>query len=161
MTDHHSGLTRRELVKVSVAATALAGLATADAAAQSPVASPAIDTTALQQVSTGLVGGGQINADALPILAALVAVDEQLAAALPTLANLQAYTTEAVAALDEDARRLATNILQFWYLGRWEGEPIEERADLYFSLVSWQALPYSTQQTVCKAFGYWATEVAV
>lgn len=154
-------LTRRELVVSSAVALTTAGLATAHVSAQTPGATPVLDSNALQVMSTVLVGGGQINVDALPILIELVSSDEALVAALPELSAVSPMTTESVAALGTDAKRLATNILQFWYLGRWNDQAIAQRADVYFSLVSWQALPYATQQTVCKAFGYWATDVSL
>ena len=159
MSETIQGLTRRDLVKVSVAAAATAGLALQHVGAQTPVDSSGVDQQVLQDVSTALVGGGSINVDALPILSALVAADADLVAALPELSALSEFTTQSVGELGDDARRLATNILQFWYLGRWDNVAVEERADLFFSLVSWQTLSYSTQPTVCKAFGYWATDV--
>jgi hypothetical protein len=160
MNRHFNGLTRRDLVKVSTAATAtLAGLAGTAALAQTPVASPTIDTASLQQLSESLVGGGGINTDALPILASLIESDSSLAATLPELSAVTDFTTDNVNALSDDARRLATDILQFWYLGQWESKPIEQRADLFFSLVSWQTVPYATQPTLCKGFGYWAQDV--
>lgn len=160
MNRHINSLTRRDLVKASTAATAtLAGLAGSSISAQTPGATPAIDLQTLQDLSTSLVGGGNINTDALPILSSLIEADPALIAALPNLAALTDFTTEAVTALDDDTRRLASNILQFWYLGRWDGNPVEQRADLFFSLVSWQTLPYVTQPTLCKGFGYWAADV--
>jgi len=160
MNRHLNGLTRRDLVKASTAATAtFAGLASATVTAQTPATSQGVDPASLEALSTGLVGGGNINTGALPILAALIESDPASVSALPELAGLSEFTIESVGGLSEDARRLSTNILQFWYLGQWDNAPVEERADLFFSLVSWQTLSYSTQPTLCKAFGYWAQDV--
>jgi hypothetical protein len=161
MTVHRSiDLTRRSLIK-STAAVAITGVTTRTALAQTPEASPVLDPASLQAISEALVGGGTIDANALPILTALISSDQSLVAALPELQALAEVNTQTVKDSSEDAQRLASNITQFWYVGRWDGNPVAERSDLFFSMVAWQSLPYVTIPTVCKGFGYWATEVAL
>ena len=121
-----------------------------------PAPTPAADD-ALLQVSQALVGGGNLDQAALPALEELVSG----AGGLDELMALDPITTESIAAAPADVVTLAGNILQFWYLGHWDGEPIDDLADRYFGLVEWQTVPYATQPTLCKSFGYWATEVSV
>ena len=156
-------ISRRRLVQgtsAGVAAVALASHAdAAGARSGTPVATPAIPAMddALEWVSRDLVGGGTLSADALPVLAGLVADDP----GLDGLMALEPLSPDAIAGAPPAVGELASNILQFWYLGQWNGKPVDGRADLYFGLVAWQAVPYATQPTLCKSFGYWATEVTV
>lgn len=157
---HRQEWTRRSLIK-STAAIAVVGMTPSIAMAQTPEASPAIDPANLQAISEALVGGGTLDPEALPILSALISSDQTLVAALSELQSLPELTTQAVKESSEGVQRLTSNITQFWYVGRWDGSPVAERSDLFFSMVAWQSLPYVTIPTVCKGFGYWATEVAL
>ena len=151
---------RRRLLR-GASATAVAGaLALGSVAAGAhgaPAVLTAMDNEALLRISEGLAGGGSLGADALPTLMGLIGDDPALA----ELASLTSFTPESIAASSLAARQLATNILQFWYLGQWDGQPVDGRSGMYFSLVAWQTLPYATQPTLCKGFAYWATEVDV
>jgi hypothetical protein len=69
------------------------------------------------------------------------------------------FTPEALGETLLEAQRIATNILQYWFLGQYNGVPTDNRAERFFGLASWQALPYFTQPTMCKSFGYWAADL--
>lgn len=114
---------------------------------------PSID--ALRAVSLALTGSTSVADAGLETLAGLVGSNSAFA----ELAAVPEMTADALNRLSPDAQTLATNILQFWYVGNWDGKPVANRADLYFSLTAWSALPYSTQPTLCKSFGYWAENV--
>lgn len=90
---------------------------------------------------------------------ALLRGESDVLSTLDELEAIDEFTDEAIAAASPEARELASNILQYWFLGRWSGEPVENRAEMYFDLASWQTLPYSTQQSTCKSFGYWAVDI--
>lgn len=161
-------ISRRALISASVATAAAAPVAGRAAAQGSmhqeatPDASPvtsSIDSGKLLDLSARLVGGGNLAQDAVGGLAALLASEPAIETTFAELAALGEITPEALAAISPEARRVSANILQYWYLGRYDGEPVPRRADIYFSLVSWQALPYATQPTLCKSFGYWASEI--
>ncbi|MGB3327318.1 MAG: hypothetical protein WBA46_00105, partial [Thermomicrobiales bacterium] len=80
-------------------------------------------------------------------------------AGLTELAAIADMTPEALAAASDGAQAVAANILSYWFQGQYDGKPAPNRADIFFSLAAWQALPYMTQPTLCKAFGYWAADV--
>ncbi|HWV24712.1 MAG TPA: hypothetical protein VNZ58_11030 [Thermomicrobiales bacterium] len=128
-----------------------------------PVASPAaseVDEDALYELSQKLVGGGNLSRDAVGPLAKLIGGDADLAAGFEELVKLDDPTSEdARAALSENAQAASTNILLYWYDGYFGDHPVENRADILFGLPVWSTVPYITMPTVCKGFGYWATEV--
>lgn len=154
-------LDRRALMLGSAVAVAGASLAAGMAfpvAGQSatPMASPArADGDLLWRVSVRLAGTDALDDDALPVLVDLAGDDP----ALGEIAGIDIFTPEAMEELSDPARALASNILQFWYLGNWNGQPVPNRADTYLGLVVWSALPYATQPTVCKRYGYWSDDV--
>lgn len=131
-----------------------------------PVATPAgevtIDLGRLGEVSLALVGGGTLADTALETLGALISADPAMVAAFDELAALgDPSSPDAMDAMSGDARKLVGNIVEFWYLGNFDGSPVANRADLYFGLPVWKALPYIAQPTLCKAFGYWATDISL
>jgi hypothetical protein len=155
-------LTRRQLV----AATALTGASALAfpslTAASTPVASPVavtIDQDRLMALSDRLSGGARLNAAAAGDLAELLAAEPDIEASLAELEAVADFTPETLAATSPGAQSVAANILQFWFLGRYADQPVTNRADYFFSLASWQTLPYATQQSLCKSFGYWAVEI--
>ncbi len=159
---HTPSLTRRRLVTTSVVggATALTFPAFVGAAAQtaSPEAA-GIDLDSLQDLSNRLAGGAALAQNAIEPLAALLAMEPDIETTLAELNAIDEFTPEVLAATSEEAQRVAANILQYWFLGRYDNLPVENRADMFFSLAAWQTLPYATQQSLCKSFGYWAEEI--
>jgi hypothetical protein len=155
-------ITRRRAIQgfgaaaIAVTQGALGG----DAAfAQSPSPVAAVDSGKLLELSQTLVGGGNLDEGLVEMLGQIVAADPGSSGAVDELLAMDPISAESLAAGRPEAQLLATNILQFWYLGNWNNEPIENRASVFFQLPVWQTLPYSTQPTLCKAHGYWATEV--
>lgn len=169
---HDGGLTRRRFVGVAtgaLAAPVLAGAVVAqeqyNATPQSgtPVASPAaakVDEDALYDLSQTLVGGGKLDRNAIGSLAKLIGGDADLASGFEELVNLDDPTSDdARASLSENAQHASTDILLYWYDGYFGDHPVENRADILFGLPVWSAVPYVTQPTLCKGFGYWTNEV--
>lgn len=163
-------VTRRTFV--GAAAGAVAAIPLQAAAHQStpqtgqPVATPAgevtIDLDRLGEISLALVGGGTLADNALETLGALISADPASIAALEELSSVEDPSSgDAIGAMSGDARALAESIVQFWYLGTFDGVPVENRADLYFGLPVWETLPYFSQPTLCKAFGYWAMDISL
>jgi hypothetical protein len=155
-------LTRRRLVATTALTGAAALMAPSVTAASTPVASPVtatIDPDRLMALSGRLTGGATLNTAAAGDLASLLAVEPGIAEHLAELEAVTDFTPESLAATSPGAQTVAANILQFWFLGRYADQPVANRADFFFSLASWQTLPYATQQSLCKSFGYWAVEI--
>lgn len=157
-------LTRRQMVASGalVAGGATARTFPALAGASTPTASPvpiAIDPTFLLDLSGRLAGGAKLASNAVEPLATLLATEPQIEATLEELHAIADFTPEVLAAASGNAQRVAANILQYWFLGRYDNLPVDNRADMFFSLAAWQTLPYATQQSLCKSFGYWAQEI--
>lgn len=154
-------VSRRALIAASVAgATAVSLPLAGNAFGQGATpAGAGIDRDNLLALSKRLVGGGDLATDAVDGLISLLSAEPGIESAVAELAALPEITPQTLAAASAEAQRTATNILQYWYLGRYDDKPVAHRADLFFELVSWQALPYATQPTLCKGFGYWAAEI--
>lgn len=132
----------------------------------SPIASPAatspIDAGTLLAVSTALVGTDALNADYVEPLARLIGADPALAAGFDELARADDLAADgSLDGLSDSAKATATDILTYWYAGYFEGNPVEHRAEIFFGLPVWGTLPYATQPTLCKSFGYWAADPGV
>jgi hypothetical protein len=122
----------------------------------------AIDPDKLLAVSTALVGVDSLNADYVPPLAQLIGADPKLAGGFDELASADNLAGDgSLDGLSGDAQTVATDILEYWYLGQFAGKPVEHRAQMFFGLPVWQTVPYATQPTLCKAFGYWAGDPGV
>ncbi len=167
-------LTRRHLVTGSgatLAATALAtpavlgqeeaspvppDVATAEA---SSVASPVADVNVdvFRVICFAATGVAELPDESVTQLLALIEADQASAAGLQEM--LAAGGALDFANLSEDATTAVTNIVGFFYLGNFNGAPVENRADLFPGLVSFQTLPYVTIPAICKAYGYWAIEL--
>jgi hypothetical protein len=125
-----------------------------------PMADVSID--AFMDLSQALVGGGTLDASRGAQLLALLAADPARRTAIDQLLEVRADADVAtpiatpVAALSEDARSLVETILRFWYLGTYDDQPVEGRADFWFGLSAWQAVKYTYAPSVCRAFGIWA-----
>lgn len=166
-------VSRRRFIGVATGALAVPILAPgvlaqeiASPAAGTPVASQAsvtlINEDALYDLSQKLVGGGSLSRDAVGPLAKLISEDANLAAGFTELTKLADPTSdEAQRGLSANARTVSTNILLYWYTGYFGNNPVENRADILFGLPVWSTVPYVTQPTVCKGFGYWANEVKI
>jgi hypothetical protein len=126
----------------------------------SPVPGMALDT--FMDLSLALVGGGRLDPDRGGQLLALIAANPTGVAALDELLSIRAGGAAAtpiatpVATLSGDARGLVEQILRFWYLGTWDGQPVTDRAGFWFGLSAWQAVEYTYAPSVCRAFGIWA-----
>lgn len=170
-------ITRRRLVGVTSAALA-APLAPAAAQEErgergdstpvpgTPIASPAaavpVDIDALLAVSVALVGVDSLKQDAARPLAQLIGADPGRAAGFEELTQVDDLAADgSLDGLSDDAASVARNILQYWYMGYFDGQPVENRETIFFGLPVWQTLPYATQPTLCKGFGYWATDPGV
>lgn len=169
-----SGLTRRRVVGAAAGAIAAPVVASAAAAqselatpergtpAASPVVAVAIDVGGLYALSQQLVGGGKLDETAVEPLAGLLSGDPARIAGFEELAKLDnAASASALTDISDNARQVVTDILQYWYLGQFDGQPVANRAAMFFGLPVWATLPYVTQPTLCKGFGYWATDVPV
>jgi hypothetical protein len=126
----------------------------------SPV--PGVSMTAFMDLSLALVGGGRLDADRGGQLLDLIATDPARLTALHELLAIRAGAGVAtpiatpVAALSVGSRKLVEQILRFWYLGTFDGQPVNDRAGFWFSLSAWQAVKYTYATSVCRAFGIWA-----
>lgn len=158
----HGRLTRRRVLQGAALTTgALAlGLEAAPALAQSATPNASgVTVDQLMALSAQLVGGGQLNADFGPQLLALIAKDPaQLSALKELIAGGSAATPEPASPA---AKKVVANILTYWYVGEFDGNPVPDRQGLYFGLAAYQTVPYVTIQSVCKGFGYWAQPVSV
>lgn len=162
-------VTRRRFVGGAASALATAPLSAAGQSTpetEQPVASPSVaivvDLEQVRAVSLALVGGGSLGDAGLQTLGRLISDDPDRVKAFEELAALDDPSAEeALGGVSRAARALAEEITGFWYLGEFDGMPVANRADLYFGLPVWATLPYSTQPTLCKAFGYWANEVTL
>lgn len=131
-----------------------------------PIASPStpipIDVDALFTLSQKLVGGGELDRNNAEPLAKLIGGDANLVRGFEELVAMGNPASEkALSGMSENASAVVHDILQYWYLGYFEEQPVENRADIFFGLPVWGTVPYVTQPTLCKGFGYWATDVNI
>lgn len=158
-----STLNRRNVLSGAVASGIVAVTHTVNAADGTPQATPetggAIDESRVMKVSIDLSGGANLKAGHVDGLLSRLNSDEANLAAFEELEAVDEFTDDAMAAVSPDAQQLAANILQYWFLGRYDNVPVEDRADMFFDLACWQTLPYATQPSTCKSFGYWAVEI--
>lgn len=156
-------LSRREVLQGAATLTAGAtafGLAGLPALAQGATPNAGgVTVNQLMALSTTLVGGAQLNADFGPQLLDLIARDPaQLGALKELIAGGGAGTPEPASPA---AKKVVANILTYWYVGEFDGNPAPNREGLFFGLAAYQTVPYITIQSVCKGFGYWAKPVPV
>lgn len=151
-------VSRRAMVAGAAGTVGLAAARTGSTAQGTP-ATDGLDTQRVMMVSANLCGGAQLKTTHLDELLALMTGESDAASSLEELARVTEFTDAAMKELSPEAQALAANMLQFWFLGRWNGEPIPNRSGVFFDLACWQALPYSTQPSTCKSFGYWAVEI--
>ena len=171
--DLHEGTLNRRTVITGSVATGVAALGqhvaaqsdtgTPNATSQAtPAASPAsvdIDAGKLMQLSANLCGGAILNADHVDGLIALLSGEENIKEPLDELFAVEWFTEESLAETSPEAQQVASTILYYWFVGWYNGEPVENRAEMYFDLAGWQALPYRTEQSACKDLFYWAEEI--
>ncbi len=162
-------VTRRRFVGAAagvLAAAPLHAVAQSTPETDQPVATPAatvaIDLEQLRTVSLALVGGGSFSDAGLQTLGGLISNNPARVAAFEKIATLDDPSApESLDGMPAEARALVDDIVSFWYLGNYGGAPVANRAELFFGLPVWATVPYTTQPTLCKAFGYWATEVSL
>ncbi len=152
-------LSRRGLVSVS-AGTVGAISFTRPSSAQEASPAASVDIEAFRSLCQVVVGVEDLADDSLEQLLGLMLDDGESAAGLEEL--LGAGEDDVIEGFPSPAGFTArTNILQFWYLGEFNGAPIDNRADRFAGLISYEALPYSTIPAVCKRHGYWAEELGL
>lgn len=146
-------------VASGVAALTYAGVAGQSAPHGTPAASRDIDEERVMAVSENLCGGANLKAENVGTLLTILNSDDENVSAFEELEAVGEFSDEVMGGVSPEAQALAANILQYWYLGRYNGVPVEDRADMFFDLACWQPLPYATQPSTCKSFGYWAVEI--
>lgn len=158
-----STVSRRTMVTGAVATGVTVATHNAGATQSTPQATPetdgGIDTGRLMRVSANLCGGAILKQEHADTLLDILNSDAAVLPAFEELETVEEFTEEAMTEVSPEAQALAANILQYWFLGRYNGDPIENRSHLFFDLACWQPLPYSTQPSTCKSFGYWAAEI--
>ena len=145
---------------------AFAGTAAAGAAlvvvpgfAQDASPAAAVEFEAFRQVNLAVTGADELDDEGLQQLLDLFLADGEMTAALVSLMDEVAAGRELdLSSLDFSLVVVTTNILQFWYLGNFRNEPLPNRPERLPHLVTYDALPYFTTPTICKGFGYWATD---
>jgi hypothetical protein len=148
-------LTRRGLLAGSGAAMAGTVLSPSGFAREATPA--AVDSTAFRALCMAVTGSEELDDDGLAQLRGLFLADEELAARLAEVLAMGSGPLD-MRELPFPALVIVTNILQFWYLGHFKNEPLENRAERLAGLVSYESLPYVTIPAVCKEFGYWAVD---
>ena len=160
-------VSRRGLARI-VAATALIAApaalgapARSHAKAQTPDAGEA-PIAAFMDLSAAFVGGGRLDETRGTQLLGLIEADAERRASLDRLLAIRTDNAPStpiaapLAVLESTDRELAEQILRFWYLGVFDGQPVEDRAGFWFGLSAWQAVGYTYAPSVCRAFGQWA-----
>ena len=135
--------------------------ATPTAPTPAPPPPPPEELDAFMAISTILVGGGRLDRTRGERLLTLLTADPARRpglAALLVAAPAPGAAAATPIALPPGGQAVAADILRFWYLGTFDGQPVADRATAWFGLSAWQAVPYTPAPSVCKAFGFWATE---
>lgn len=171
MSDHHrsydpdspdvpstTSITRRHLLTGSAAMVTAPALARSVGAHE---ASPPDDEVGLEDfraLCRSLVGVDDLPDESLEELLGLMNGDPWSAEGMRELIDHAAGESD-TAPISLESSAAAANILQYWYVGEFNGEPIENRAERFSGLIAHQVLPYVTIQAVCKEYGYWAEEL--
>lgn len=169
LADRPPALTRRRFVGAATGALAASpALVAAQATPEqtqpeaTPAASLEIDLDALYAVSQLLVGTGELNEDYTETLGLLLSADEARVEGFRELrGNADPTSPESLEAMSDNARTVVNDILSFWYTGYFDGNPVENRAEIVMGLPVWGTLPYFTQPALCKSFAYWANDVEI
>jgi hypothetical protein len=161
-TEFARELTRRRFMAAVGLAASLAGLAphVSQAAQNSGLATPTADQERgekLTALSKQLCGGGTFDAALAASLLTLLNSDAKLSQGLDELLAMPAETLLSATppATSANAETTSQAILQFWYAGSFNGNPIVDRAAGYTQLIAWQAM-YTPSWTTCKLYGGWA-----
>ena len=173
------GLTRRRFVGALGARAAFAGLAAAGNrkrtvvagtpasgvtvepggghAAGHPGASPTAPArlSPFLALSVALVGGGELDEGRARQYLAFVDADAAKQRALDELLA-RAGKPWWARRLSSAARELRKEILEFWYLGTVDGQPMAGSAPAWATLHAWQAVQYTPAPGLCKGYGSWA-----
>ena len=148
-------LTRRGLLAGSGAAVAGSVLAPPGLVQEGTPA--AVDPAAFRVLCVAVTGSEELDDDGLAQLRGLFQADEEMAARLREVLAMGSGPLD-MRELPFPALVIVTNILQFWYLGQFKNEPLENRAERLGNLVAYKTLPYVTIPAVCKGFSYWAID---
>ncbi len=148
-------LTRRGLLAGSGAA--VAGTIAAPSGFAREATPAAADPAAFRALCAAVTGSEDLDDVGLAQLQGLFLEDEEMATRLPEVLAMGSGPLD-MRDLPFPALVIVTNILQFWYLGHFKNEPLENRAERLTNLVSYESLPYVTIPAVCKEFGYWAID---
>jgi hypothetical protein len=119
-----------------------------------------VDPAAFRALCVPVTGSEELDDDGLAQLRDLFLADEEMAARLTEVLAMGSGPLD-MRDLPFPALVIVTNILQFWYLGHFRNEPLENRAERLAGLVSYNSLPYVTVPAVCKEFGYWAIDPGI
>jgi hypothetical protein len=141
---------RRTLAK-GIAATIAASAVTAGATA----AQAQFDEQAVLELSQRLVALNDLEPSYVPDLITHIREADPDGTAFGELQQMPDFSLATLETTPESTRTLARNILQYWYLGRWDGVAVANAADRFFDFSVWHILSYSTVPTLCKGFGYW------
>lgn len=125
----------------------------------SPVGGGILSPGNVMTLSANVCSGAILNPDHVGVLISHLEAEADIEPTLDELMAIPWFTSEELAAASPEAQRIAKNILQYWFLGRYDGELVENRTSLFFDMASWQSLPYMTQQSACKPEFYWAEEI--
>lgn len=162
LATYQPALSRRRFIGTSIGATVgalvLPLLPTGLLAAEP--ASAGIGEDALYALSQKLVGGGDLARSRVSQLATLLASQPALKSGAAELIQLKnPASAQAQNGLSKNGHSACTNILTYWYQGMFDGQPVEQRSSVFFSLPAWGTVGYFTQPTMCKGYGYWAQDV--
>ncbi|MDQ3656426.1 MAG: hypothetical protein M3457_15295 [Chloroflexota bacterium] len=151
-------LTRRKLLAGSGAAVAGTVLAPSGLAQEATPAT--VDPAAFRALCVAVTGSEELDESGLAQLQGLFLADEEMATRLSEVLAMGSGPLD-MRELPFPALVIVTNILQFWFLGHFKNDPIENRAERLGNLVSYKILPYVTIPAVCKEFGYWAIDPGI
>ncbi len=150
-------LTRRHLIAGAGAAATSVMVGPALAQDASPVAS-GVDPAAFRALCQSITGFATLDDAGLEQLLDLFLADEETTASLQELLTMEIDPDFNPLQLDFPLVVVVNNILQFWFLGSFRNEALENRDQRSPRLLAYQSLPYITAPALCKAFGYWATD---
>lgn len=144
---------RRRLIGAIAGGALIAALQPPTSLAQSATPTAA-QLTQLASLSKTLCGGGVFNDARTAQLADLFASDSKLGAGLQELLR-ESSGTPSPGTRSPGAQAAAQEILLYWYIGEFNGEPVANHAEVYPQLQAWQAM-YTPACAVCKVYGAWA-----
>lgn len=160
-TKDFTRLSRRSLIAGTAAAAATSGLYGTSLAQVSTPATlatpiPAADVETFATFTKLVVGVDDLPQNMLDQSYQLITGTTDGENALQQL--LDAGNSVNLDKLPDPQQAVVNNMLEYWYLGNFNGNPVENREEIFANLLSYGALPYITVRAVCKGFGYWAKD---